>query len=90
MRHKGSTITVQNTVDDLIEKYVEHGAQIKEWAGMMSSIGNPPDCLQKLEVFVQRGEIQILISLGNHRVPDLGHGPVTIDEVEDGTSLSGF
>jgi len=32
VRHKGATITVQNTVDDLIEDYTKHLEQIEEWA----------------------------------------------------------
>jgi len=32
VRHKGATITIQNTVDELIEDYDIHRKQIEEWA----------------------------------------------------------
>jgi hypothetical protein len=31
VRHQGSTITIRNTVDDLISDYVHHRKQIEEW-----------------------------------------------------------
>jgi len=31
VRHKGATITIQNTVDELIEDYDIHREQIEEW-----------------------------------------------------------
>ncbi len=31
VRHQGSTITIQNTVDDLIADYAHHSEQIQEW-----------------------------------------------------------
>ena len=31
VRHRGATITVRNTVDELIEDYAHHTAQIEEW-----------------------------------------------------------
>jgi hypothetical protein len=33
VRHQGSTITIQNTVDELIGDYAHHREQIEEWAG---------------------------------------------------------
>lgn len=32
VRHRGKTVTVRNSVDDLIEDYVHHRRQIVEWA----------------------------------------------------------
>ncbi len=32
VRHKGAVITIQNTVDELIEDYDIHKERIKEWA----------------------------------------------------------
>lgn len=37
VRHQGSTLTIQNTVDDLIADYVHHGEQIKEWAKTLTN-----------------------------------------------------
>ena len=33
VRHQGSTITIRNTVDDLISDYAHHRKQIEEWTG---------------------------------------------------------
>lgn len=32
VRHQGATLTIQNTVADLIEDYVHHARQIEDWA----------------------------------------------------------
>ncbi len=37
VRHKGAVITIQNTVDELIEDYDIHKERIKEWARRESS-----------------------------------------------------
>jgi hypothetical protein len=31
VRHEGSSLTIQNTVDELIQDYAHHRAQIEEW-----------------------------------------------------------
>ncbi len=31
VKHRGSTITIRNTVDELIEDYAHHTAQVEEW-----------------------------------------------------------
>lgn len=33
VRHQGSTITIRNTIDDLISDYAHHRKQIEEWTG---------------------------------------------------------
>lgn len=33
VRHKGTVVTIQNTVDELIEDYDIHKERIKEWSG---------------------------------------------------------
>jgi hypothetical protein len=37
VRHKGAIITIQNTVDELIEDYDIHTERIKEWGRRESS-----------------------------------------------------
>ncbi len=37
VRHKESIVTIQNTIDELIEDYDIHRERIKEWAGRKSS-----------------------------------------------------
>ncbi len=37
VRHQGSTVTIKNTVDELIEDYVHHREQIKEWAKRLAA-----------------------------------------------------
>jgi hypothetical protein len=39
VRHKGAIITIQNTVDELIEDYDIHKERIKEWVRRESSRG---------------------------------------------------
>jgi hypothetical protein len=39
VRHKGTIITIQNTVDELIEDYDIHKERIKEWVRRESSSG---------------------------------------------------